>query len=235
VKNSNNKTNDITVPFSMSDGLIAFVDVEKGGKIIYVNKAFEKMVGWKNKEVINKCFVDVLSREDKNGNVVPIKHLLKTKFLIGEKITSDLNQPFYYLRRDKSKFPVKSFILPFRLNKTVIGGIETFREITKESAVDESKTNFTTITSHQLRTPFTTMSWYIEVLLAEDIGKLNQKQTQYLQEIYRASKKMFDLANEIECFSRSEEQKTTIKVEPTDIISLAEGILKERFLMIQEK
>ncbi len=226
---------DDAVLQSLGDGLIVIVDVDKGGRIAYVNKVFEDMTGWTLKEVLNKPVVEVLPREDKEGKTVPFKERIVSKVLAGEKVTADLMSPFYYIRKDKSKFPVASVITPIVLNGKIVGAVETFRDISKEHDADRAKSEFASLVSHQLRTPFATINWYIELLLSEDAGKLNEKQKQYLQEAYHASKRMVNLVNILLSISRIEMGTTIIEAKPTDIVSLAEIIIKENKLEIQKK
>jgi len=166
---------------------------------------------------------------------VPFLERIVTKVLSGKRVISDLNQPFYYIRKDKSKFPVASVITPIVLNKKIVGAVETFRDISKEHEADKAKTEFASLVSHQLRTPFATINWYIELLLSEDIGKLNKKQKQYLEEAYHASKRMINLVNILLSISRIEMGTTIIENKLTDIISLMEIILKENKLEIKNK
>ncbi|MDD5416180.1 MAG: PAS domain-containing sensor histidine kinase [Candidatus Daviesbacteria bacterium] len=226
---------DDAVLQSIGDGLIVIVDVNKGGKIVYVNKVFEDMTGWKLDEVRNKPVIDVLPREDKNGKTVPFKERIVTKVLSGKKVVTDLTEPFYYIRKDKSKFPVASVITPIILNKKIVGAVETFRDISKENQVDKAKTEFASLVSHQLRTPFSTINWYVELLLSKDVGKLNEKQTQYLEEAYRASKRMVNLINVLLSVSRIEMGTTIIEKKPTDVVKLALTILEDNQPEIKRK
>ncbi len=229
------KIRDDAVLSSIGDGLIVILDVDKGGKIVYANKVFEEMTGWKLKEIINRKITEVLPREDKEGKIVSFKKRIVTKVLAGEKVVADLTQPFYYIRKDKSKFPVASVITPIIFNKQIIGAVETFRDISKESEADKAKTEFASLVSHQLRTPFSTINWYVELLLSKDVGSLNEKQTQYLQEIYKASKRMVALINVLLSVSRIEMGMSLVEEKSTDMISLAKVILNEFEPEIKEK
>lgn len=222
------RTREAAILQSIGDGLIVLADVNKGGKIVYVNKAFEEMVGWKAREVLNKRIVDVIPREDKNGNLVAYKDRIMTRVLAGKKVVADLSQPFYYLRKDKSKFPVASVITPIIHNKEIVGAVEIFRDITKECAADKAKTEFASLVSHQLRTPFSTINWYVELLLSGDAGKLSAQQTEYLKEVYSASQRMVDLVNVLLSVARIEMGLSAVENKPVDVVALAEIILKER-------
>lgn len=229
------KIRDDAVLQSIGDGLIVIVDVDAGGKIAYVNKIFEQMTGWKAKEVLGKPVTKVLPREDKDGKEVPFKERIVTKVLSGEPVISDLAQPFYYIRKDKSKFPVASVITPIVFNKKIVGAVEIFRDISKEQEVDKAKTEFASLVSHQLRTPFATINWYVELLLAQDIGSLNEKQIKYLQEVYKASQRMIALVNVLLSVSRIQMGKTEIDKKMIDIVSLAKIIVSGEKPQIKDK
>ena len=113
---------------SIGDGLAV---MDKEGKITYVNQAFEKMVGWKSKEVLGKYAVEVIPRESEKGELVLFNERILTKVLSGEVVIADLINPFYYIRKNKTRFPVSSIVNPIILEGHIIGVVETFRDITK--------------------------------------------------------------------------------------------------------
>lgn len=215
--------------------MIVISDVDKGGKITYVNKAFEEIIGWKARDVINKSITDVIIRQDKDGNIVPFKERIVTKVLAGQKVVADLSQPFYYVRKDKSRFPVASVITPILFNKKIIGAVESFRDISKESATDKAKTEFVSLASHQLLTPLSTISWYTEMLLAGDVGKITDDQKQYLDEIYYGNFRMVKLVKALLNVSRLELGTFTVDPEPTDIAKLAQSVIDEQKPQIEER
>jgi PAS domain S-box-containing protein len=221
------KTNAAAILQSIGHGLIVVLDAGGECRILYANAAFETMVGRKASEVLDKAIDDVLPREDKHGEPVPYKGRVMTKVLDGRKVVANVSRPFYFTRRDKTKFPVASIVSPLSVNGEIIGAVETFRDITKESAADKAKTEFASLVSHQLRTPFSTINWCVELLLSGDAGKLNPKQTEYLQEVYRASKRMVDLDNVLLSATRIEIGASPDRTKQVDIVALAEMILKE--------
>ncbi len=120
---------------SIGDGL-AMVDRE--GNIIYVNKSFEEMLGWKMQEVVGKSMVEVVPTENINGSQVQFKQEILSKVLAGEKFVADLTNPFYFIRHDKSRFPVSIIVTSVFIGERIVGAVETFRDITREKEVTES-------------------------------------------------------------------------------------------------
>lgn len=226
------KAKDEAILASIGDGMVV---VNKEGKVTYVNQAFEKMVGWKMQEVLGKYIVEVVPREDEKGNVVLFNERILTKVLSGEKVVADLTKPFYYIRKDNTRFPASSIVTPIILEDKIIGIVETFRDITKEKGIDKAKTEFISLASHQLRTPLTTISWYTEMILSGDVGKITPIQKQYLDEIYQGTRRMVDLVNTLLDVSRLELGTFIAEPKMTDIISLAQSVLAEQKSVIDKK
>lgn len=216
---------DEAILASIGDGLVV---VDKEGKITYVNQSFEKMLGWSSKEVLGKRIVAVVPREDEKGEVVPFNERILNKVLRGEVIVTDLTNPFYYIRKDQTRFPSSNIITPIILDGEIIGVVETFRDITKEKEIDKAKTEFVSLASHQLRTPLSTINWYTEMLLTGDVGKLNAEQEKYLNEVYRGNQRMVGLVNALLSVSRMDLGTFIFEPEPTDIPLLVRSVLDEQ-------
>jgi len=226
------KALDEAILASIGDGLVV---VDKEGEITYVNQAFEKMLGWTSAEVLGKHFLEVVPREDERGEVVPFTERILNKVLSGEVVVADLTNPFYYIRKDKSRFPTSSIVNSILLDGGIIGVVETFRDITKEKEIDKAKTEFVSLASHQLRTPLSTINWYTEMLLAGDVGELNADQTRYLQEVYRGNQRMVSLVNALLSVSRMDLGTFVLEPEPTDTAQLVQRVVDEQKFHIDQK
>lgn len=116
------------------------------------------------------------------------------------------------------------------------------RDITNELKIDKQKTEFVSIASHQLRTPLTAISWYAEMMLHGDAGKLEPQQKKYLNEIYHSNKLMVELVNRLLNVSRIdlgtlkiESKQTNINELIRDVVSEQKKKIKEKKIMIEEK
>jgi|SRR3989339_70853 len=217
---------------SIGNGLVV---VDKEGKIDYINQSFEEMMGWKTQEIVGKSMVQVVPREDVNGVEVLFKERILTQVLAGQKFVADLANPFYYIRKDKSRFPVSSIVSPVILNKKIVGAVEVFRDITKEKEIDKAKTEFVSLASHQLRTPLSTVNWYSEMLLTGDVGEVTTEQKKYLEEIYNGNQRMVELVNTLLDVSRIELGTLVVESKPTNIVKLTQNVINEQKLQIIEK
>ncbi len=216
---------------SIGDGLLV---TDEKGNIIIINNTAEKLLGIKSKDVVGKIFSDAMLLVDEKGaRILLEKHPIRMA-LIGS-TTTTAGPTYYYVRKDKTKFPMAIMATPVTLLGKVIGTIKIFRDITNERGIDKAKTEFVSLASHQLRTPLSAVNWYAEMLLAGDAGELNLKQKKYLDEVYRSNQRMVELVNALLDVSSLELGTFVIEPEPTDIKKLAQSTIDEQKPQINAK
>ncbi|RJQ28821.1 sensor histidine kinase [Candidatus Parcubacteria bacterium] len=109
------------------------------------------------------------------------------------------------------------------------------RELQHAEEISRMKDEFVSLASHQLRTPPATVNWYAEILLSGDLGKLNDEQQKYLEEIFKANKRMIGLVNDFLNISRIELGTLTVEPQPTNLVEAAESVLAELEPQIKRK
>jgi signal transduction histidine kinase len=96
-----------------------------------------------------------------------------------------------------------------------------------ESKKEESlKTDFVSLSSHQLRTPLSAVKWFTEILLTQRAGKLSKKQLEYLQEIHRSNERAIALVNDLLQVSRVQEKKIHLDLVEMDMPSLVSEVVE---------
>lgn len=98
------------------------------------------------------------------------------------------------------------------------------RELKK---LDQAKSDFLSIASHQLRTPLTAMRGYLSMLVNGDFGPASPKIKEVSQEVYQASLRLLKLSNDLLNVSQIESGKTTLAYEKTSIKALVESVINE--------
>lgn len=114
-------------------------------------------------------------------------------------------------------------------------GLATVFDITDQKKLDQAKTEFVSLASHQLRTPVATIKWYMDALSSGDFGELSPKQKDYINRMYEVNEGMVDLVDTLLNVSRIEIGSIKIDLKPTNAIELAESILAELRFQIEEK
>lgn len=100
-------------------------------------------------------------------------------------------------------------------------------DVTGEKIIDQQKTEFVSLASHQLKTPIGSIQWDLEMLIAGDYGSITDKQKEILDEVYTMSKRMNDLVNALLNISRIEMGVFIIEPKPTDFVKLCEEVIVE--------
>lgn len=90
--------------------------------------------------------------------------------------------------------------------------------------LDQTKDEFISLTSHQLRTPLTTIKGYISMLLDGDAGEVSPQQRKLLEEAFNSSQRMVHLISDFLNISRIQTGKFMIEL--TDV-NLAEVLDEE--------
>ncbi len=222
------KAKDEALLLSIGEGLVA---TGKDGNIIFVNRAFESMLGWKEEEVQGKLFLNLVHMFDENGKETskenrPFYGALQTKNSKDFKPKTTTNM--YYRHRDGTIFPVAITISPIVVEGEMMGVVEVFRDITREKEIDKEKTEFVSLASHQLRTPLSSVNWYTEMLLAGDAGKLTKKQKEYADEIFQGTQRMVSLVNDLLNVSRLELGTFSVNPEKVDVVASAFDAIDEQ-------
>lgn len=94
----------------------------------------------------------------------------------------------------------------------------------KLHALDETKDEFITMASHQLRTPLTAIKGYLSMVLEGDAGKLNANQQKLLEQSYSSAQRMVYLISDLLNLSRLNTGKFVIELNP---VQLAEVVQSE--------
>lgn len=207
---------------SIGDAVIA---CDKTGKVNVFNKVAELMTGISAKEAIGKHYSEVVNctREDDGEKC----NDFIAEAILHKKIT-EMSNHVLLVRKDGVKVPVSDSAAPITDHEgNILGCVVIFHDMSRERKIDKAKTEFVSLASHQLRTPLSTINWYLEILINEEIGELNPKQQTYAKEIYGASQRMVLLINSLLNVSRLELGTFGIEPKRVSIVSVAKKCIKE--------
>lgn len=104
--------------------------------------------------------------------------------------------------------------------------VATQRDITEQKEVDQMKTDFVSLVSHQLRTPLTALRWNLETLLAGELGKLSAKQKVVLREVQESNIRMIKLISTLLNISRIESGRLIVETNEVELRTYMQEAVK---------
>lgn len=93
----------------------------------------------------------------------------------------------------------------------------------KLKSLDETKDEFISMASHQLRTPLTSVKGYLSMVLEGDAGKITKAQQKLLDQAFVSSQRMVYLIADLLNVSRLRTGKFIIDAVPTNLAELVQG------------
>jgi PAS domain S-box-containing protein len=205
------------------------VITDADGKVLYANEAVEKITGFPLNEVIGTKAGTLWGKLMSKEVYEKLWYTLKVE-------KKSFRDEFLNHRKNGEKYTAEAAISIIKNEKGEVKymvGIE--RDITKAKEVDRMKTEFISLASHQLRTPLSAMKWYLEMLLAGDVGNLNEEQESFIKKVDMSNERMIDLVNSLLNVSRIESGRIMIEPQPTDIKQLIKEVVIDLGSKIKEK
>lgn len=206
---------------------VPYFILDKKGSIKNINKAGLRFFGLTSEEIIMKNFFS-FAPDDEADNA---------GFLLSSCIS---NSPIdkKELRIVGKGGEIRCVLVSIMKNSSLDNdpsSLVTIFDITEQKNLDQSKTEFVSLASHQLRTPLVTIKWNTEMLLHPETGQLNPKQDKYIRTIGEVNKDMVDLVDTLLNISRIEIGKLPINNEATNVQEVTDGILLEVAPQIEKK
>jgi len=224
------KAKDEAILASIGDAVMA---CDKDGQVMLFNGVAQALTGFSSKEVIGSHYSQVL-HFIKESDGKPGEDFIAEAIKTGKK--TNMTNHSLLIAKDGRKIPVADSAAPIKdAQGNLIGCVVVFRDVTHERDVDKAKTEFVSLASHQLRTPLTSIGWYVEMLQSGDAGVLNEKQKEFLSEVYTGNKRMVELVNALLNVSRMELGTFVVEPEPTDVALMARSVADEQKPQIEEK
>ena len=184
-----------------------------------------------------------------DGNVENVS-LERLNASVGEKITSwittinDWTTNFKSINSDAGytdqiELPGNQFVYvhlsPVIWKNEFLGTVSILRDVSKEVQIDQLKSDFISNISHELRTPLTSIKGYVEILLMEASGKVNEQQKSFLNTIQNNTARLTNLVDEILDVNKISSKNIVIENTTFNVIELIRKVVSEKQSKTSEK
>lgn len=223
--------------------LVAVID--DGGVIRYASPAGKRLLGYQRDQVLGRNINDLIHPEDlphvsaiiENLGNVPEKARYRLRHLngswrsfefVGVRVRNEAIQGIVINARDITD-RVRAEEEVALLNATLEAKVrERTRELAQANAelslrnrqverANRMKSIFLANMSHELRTPLNAIVGFTELMREQFAGPLNDKQKDYLGHVFKASKHLLGLINDVLDLAKIEAGQITLNPEPIDL------------------
>jgi len=181
----------------------------ENGEITDSNPFVQTFLGYSADELIGKKIFEI----------TPLNDIIKNKERFNE--LKEKGYAYYDNLSLETKFGEKKHV-EFISNVYLVGDKKVIqcniRDITERFILDEAKSGFLSIASHQLRTPLSMTKWVLESLIQQ--GSLNLKQQSKLNDLVYSNERLIKLVNDLLNVSTIDTGKLEINKKEVDILKL---------------
>jgi len=104
----------------------------------------------------------------------------------------------------------------------VIGRLFAYHDISREKAVDQMKTEFIAVASHELRTPMTSIKGSVDLILSGFAGDISAETQELLEIAKKSCDRLIRLINDILDLSKIEAGQIKLRLMPLDLTDAVE-------------
>ncbi|HIJ83088.1 MAG: PAS/PAC sensor hybrid histidine kinase [Magnetococcales bacterium] len=212
----------------MGEGVYA---LDKEARLILMNREAEKLLGWKEEELVNKFIHEVIHSRKPDGSKFRSEDCPVHQGILGRPFRRDDD---HFIKKDNTFLPVSHVTSPLKRQDEILGAICVFRDHTltrqaqysleqhRKEAMESSrmKSVFLANMSHEIRTPMNAIVGMNDLLMDTP---LNSEQYEFASIVRESSKSLLALINDILDFSKIEAGKIDIEEIDFSPVTVIEG------------
>lgn len=203
------------------------ITTDSTGKITDSNSAASRLLGFRKQELMGKGATDALKLQYQKGpftsELHPVSVCLRERSIFRAPPTMHLCMA----KKDGTLLPVMLMVTPLLQDSTLLGSIAIFLDVTEERQTDYMKSEFISLASHQLRTPLSSLRWYLELIMSDEKAAFSEDQKSYLDEIQKASSEMAHLLDTLLRVARLDDGGMLIEKKSVDVVELLDHVFNE--------
>ncbi|MGM0500910.1 MAG: ATP-binding protein [Bacillota bacterium] len=209
-----------------SEGIVKSISnpllvTDEDNKIQLMNPKAEEVFNLDEKKVTGDHFLEHIE-EDR------IFDLITTALETGEKQGGSGHQVFEFIDKTEDKtLYFRINVIPVKDKEDNINLVVTLLEdITHLKEVDQMKSEFVSMVSHEFRTPLTSMNMGINMLLDENVGELNEEQEELLEVAKEDCENLNELVDDLLDLSKIESGEIDLEFKAVSVDDIFSASMK---------
>ena len=206
---------------AVDDAIVVF---DKDLRVVDLNTTAHKRLGARKKAVLDSFIQSFLTMEWRklDTSEQPPQTVLRKGRVVHFR---------GYLALHSRRFlPAAISALPFSS-----GVICIVRDIARDLAIEKELRSFVSIASHQLRTPLSSILWFLELLLSGTAGEVTKKQWELMLQSYNAAARLADMVRLLLDVSRIEIGAVAITPVPYDLVRVVHQEFSQMKIFAEKK
>jgi len=216
---------------NIEDGIIIY---DTNFKIIDFNPAAQKIFGLNPEEIINKTITPDMVQ---NPHLKILTQILFPSLAPSINTITDSGWPkIVEINFEEPHLKLKTFLNQVinQENNQVVAFIKIIQDETRESDILQSKSEFLTVSAHQLRTPLTALSWTLESLKKSLENKDISESTKLAGEAWNLIQRSLKIIEDLLNAAKIEEGRFGFNFQEINFGKLLEDILKDLSPILNE-
>ncbi len=212
------KNKTLTIINNFADGLFVF---DKENKLSLINPQGEAFFDIKKRDLFGRSIFEL--------NTFPtLGPLIK---LLGKEIKGVFRKELPI--RDNLTLEVST--IPMTFGEEKLSTLVILHDITREKIIERMKTEFVSLSAHQLRTPLAAIKWTLRMLLDGDLGPITKEQREFVEKTYSSNERMIALINDLLDITRIEEGRYLYRPILTEIEPIVQFVINSCKEKIERK
>jgi len=114
------------------------------------------------------------------------------------------------------------------------GVVTVLRDITSQKQLEQMKSNFLSVISHELKTPLHSIKGFVDIILMGKTGRINELQQDFLTTVREQTDQLQNLISDLLEFSRLESGQIKLRVEEISLADVAQKVVEKLSPQAQE-
>ena len=192
--------------------------IDKDNNILFSNDAVKKLLYLTELVDVSQLF--------NKFNKLNIKGYIANTFL---------NQESEIKEAELNASVLKLSFVPISNNDGIFACLIWIDDITEQISLEQSKSQFLSIASHEMRTPLSIIRGSSEIMLEEDIIKNNSELKESITNILNASIRLLGIVNDFLDLQSIDNGKIILDSKKTNIIKIFQKVMSDMTNIIKEK